>query len=503
MTKRTATIALLAASALQAAAAIAGDSTLQRLDAQRTSSRRLLTTMWANPAVMPLLDERSLSHVHAGTDWQRAGDAGAFDPQQGTGHTVWQFDAGSYMKHRSSTLWGHASYHNGTTRNVVWNESSDLATVYPYVLADSIGGSMKQERYSFSGGWADTFGRWHLGAQMGYDAGLYYRDVDPRPRNVTARLDARVGTGYQLTPSATVAAFVAFEKYKQTNEVTFFSDLGSRQLLHLTGLANHYSRFAGTGLNTYYKGHSWQAGANAVVGKRLWLAAVGTHQQLENIISDLNNLPMARVSHNALEAEAAAMPISRLTLVARASWARRVGRENVFADAQSGTYPQIASHDRYFANAFDASLQAQCDVPLSRVLLQALPQVAYEHSNQMHASSQSRTWANRLGGGATLRGTWNGGSTRLSAQVGADYSNATSHGMVLPAGTADTAPLLALERHLHELAIGSQVRSSAKVAASRMIAKGFAAHIELQWQHTAYAHSYKQDAITATVGVVF
>jgi hypothetical protein len=39
---------------------------------------------------------------------------------------------------------------------MLWNENADYDVIYPYVAADSIGGDMKFENYTFSGGYAKS-----------------------------------------------------------------------------------------------------------------------------------------------------------------------------------------------------------------------------------------------------------------------------------------------------------------------------------------------------------
>ncbi len=467
-------------------------------------NRRAMSLTWVNPAMKAYESGTSLNEVQGEFHWREDGSAGAIDPQQGTGETTWKFDASSYMKYKTSTLWGHASYENGTTRNVVWNETSDLSTVYPYVLADSVGGDMKLERYSFSGGWTDTYGRWDIGGTLGYSAGLYYRSVDPRPRNVTALLEASVGGGYHVNEEVLVSAMLGFEKYKQTNEVEFYSDLGSRRLIHLAGLASHYARFAGTGLETYYKGHTWHGGLNLTVGQRWWLSAVASRTSLEYVLSDLNNLPIVNITHNELNAEAAWFVRNDLAVVANACVARRVGTENIFGEPTSGVYDQIASHDRYFNNIFTATVQAQYTMPLGDVRLQVVPEVGYDHNNQYHNTLGNREYTNRLAGGAQVKALWSKGRHLFTVNAQARYSDCVDDGWDVTVTDDEMAPIATMEQHRHDLAAASQLYTRAGVSMTSRLPRGkVLLRASVQWQRTGYTDNYTQNEIAATVGVVF
>lgn len=105
----------------------------------------------------------------------------------------------------ASRIWGNAYYHNGERKNVQWNESADYELIYPYVMADTIGGDIKSETYFFEGGYAASHGRWTFGGEFSYRALLEYRDVDPRPRNSIADLQGKAGASYQFNKRYAVA----------------------------------------------------------------------------------------------------------------------------------------------------------------------------------------------------------------------------------------------------------------------------------------------------------
>ena len=71
--------------------------------------------------------------------------------QSGNGEKSIGFQADSYIRKKNYCLWGNALYRNGRVKNLKWNETSDWELLYPYLLADSVGGDLSKEIYSFTG----------------------------------------------------------------------------------------------------------------------------------------------------------------------------------------------------------------------------------------------------------------------------------------------------------------------------------------------------------------
>ncbi|MDE7508527.1 MAG: hypothetical protein K2M62_00225, partial [Muribaculaceae bacterium] len=214
---------------------------------------QIASLSYRNPAVNQWRMSKSLTTV--GGAYSSRADRNNPDPRDGTGDYDLQFKATTYTKYRTSTLWGEASYTNGKTSDAVWNETADRELLYPYLLADSIGGDLHHETYNFAGGYADHAGRWAWGAAISYVARQEYRAVDPRPRNVTGRLLLNAGAMLRVFRDYHVGLGLEMMKYNQSNEVTFKSEMGIDKIFHLTGLGSHYNRFAGEGLSTYYDGY--------------------------------------------------------------------------------------------------------------------------------------------------------------------------------------------------------------------------------------------------------
>ncbi len=110
--------------------------------------------------------DHAFTELKGQLDWRHEDEA--FDPAQGDGALSGMFRVESYLRLDSrSAVFAGADYTNGTQRNVRWNSTSDYRLLYPYILADSIGGDLKQEQYHFYGGYTRMDGRFNYGITAG------------------------------------------------------------------------------------------------------------------------------------------------------------------------------------------------------------------------------------------------------------------------------------------------------------------------------------------------
>lgn len=499
----TAAVALALCPAAMATSAPADSaSVLGRVAADGASAMRLVDLAFANPAMRPLQRGYSMSRVEGSYFSRTDGGRRAIDPQQGSGSRHWAFDADSYMKYKGSTLWGAASYRNGKDLDVRWNETSELPLVYPYLMADSIGGDIKKEIYSFSGGYASSSGRLGWGGAMGYTAGLYYRAVDPRPRNVTGNLHFSLGGTYRFG-GCTAGLMLGYTKYKQTNEVDFYSELGSRRLLHLTGPVSDYGRFAGDAADTYYNGNTFTLGLNLATARGLMFSAEAQHYALTNVLSSLNNLPMARAVHRQLRAEAAWVGRDGMGLAARLLVSRRAGTENVFGDASASVFPKIAERGNYFENRVEVSLRGMASWQLRSVRLTLTPAAGYSHRNQLYRDPRSRDMVNSLWGSADVCASWRTGRVQLTANAAAAYCGNVGGDLLLATARAELQPLAALVAARHAVLASNSWTASAGVRADVALTQAYALRLRVQWQRTAYVADAHTNRLTVAAGVVF
>ncbi|MBR1803827.1 MAG: hypothetical protein IJ775_02840 [Muribaculaceae bacterium] len=495
---------VMAATAAMALAQNSTDSTtLARIERENANVATLLQLAWNNPAVAQWQRPFSLSEVALSNHWRS--ESQPIESQLGDHALTWAFDADTYMKHRSSTLWGHATYNNGKTDGIRWNETSDVDVVYPYLMADSVtSAAMKTEIYSFAGGYADHRNRWHWGGEISYRAGLHYRNVDPRPRNVTARLHITAGSGIQVTTRYMAALAIGYEKYKQTNEVAFYSELGHDKIYHLTGLTNDYGRFAGAGDDTYYRGHKWTASLNwHPIDNRGFSAAVQFSQfTFDKVLKSLNKLPMTAVTHRQVRAEMGWLA-QQWAVRAWLDASRRVGHKNIFGDPAASVYPQIASLDMYHDNRFATGADARWTHQWSHTALTVMPAVGYRHHNTIYADPQSRWLVNEVTAAMRLQGSYRTGRTFSTLTVGGAWTDPTRSELML---TGTKSELAGLQRAIeHDFALTEHHHISWEAAACVDVAINhrFALRARIQWLYSRYTLGITAHQLHSSLALLF
>ena len=488
----------------QEADSVAG--VMRRVERNAKETERLLTQAWNNPAIMQLWRDYSISEVKVG--YTSRNENNVIDIQRGDKDNTLLFDARTYMKHRNSTLWGEAYYHNGRIKGINWNETSEPQVVQPYLLADSVGGTMNVERYSFMGGWARYDGKLAVGASMGYTAGLYYRNVDPRPRNVTANLDVQAGIGYNVWRDYVLAASLNYKKYKQTNNVAFYSELGNDKIFHLLGFANDYSRFAGTGIQTYYNGNRIGATLNfhPATGKGISASVEASRFTFNNVITQLNKLPLAHVGYNVIDAEMAWMS-QDWGVRAFVEASRRVGTENIFGDPAGSVYTCIGKLDMSFQNTFCASVDGVWQRAVAKSFTLALhPAIAYNHYNEIYVDPASSKQVNEMNYSVLAKGSaMIGRRTHLALSVAVNHISPTSSDLMMSEG--DVKPELAgLQRAVatnFQYLSGKRTTMLAALDVTVAINNKYALRGSAKWKHTHFVFSTHRDELDFSLGIVF
>ncbi|MDE7437233.1 MAG: hypothetical protein K2M93_01990 [Muribaculaceae bacterium] len=332
----------------------------------------LTESAWNNPALLSEKYESSLSSV-----------AGSF--YNSDKERFGEFKADSYMKLKSITISAHALYNNGAKHNVRFCENVDIDKIYPYLTYDAVGGNLNLERYAFGGEIGVKISdRWDAGGFISYNAGLFYRNVDPRPRIVTGDFKLGAGGAYSLNDNYKVGLYLNFDKYKQSCGITFMSELGASKIYHLTGLGSHYNRFAGLGNSTYYNGNSFGGAVTLLPSTEGIYANVSAHKGKMNLIlEDLNKLPMSKIDTRDLSIEAGYK--SKIWgVTAFTDILRKHGYENIFGDAASGQYPQIGTVAMHIINQNIYGVKGTVDLPIKRTVLSVTPAVGYSHYKELY-----------------------------------------------------------------------------------------------------------------------
>ncbi len=371
---------------------------VERAFVAASPDRELFKGCFANPAMRPFEIPVSISSIRA--SFASLSESSPIEIQRGDGFHSWNLNANTYIRHKSSTFWGNAGYSNGLQKSVQWNETSDADIIYPYFTADSIGGDLNFERYSFAGGYAERIGRFAVGASLSYNAGLYYRDIDPRPKNITGRLDAAVGGSYSIDRIGNIGIALSYRRYKQTNDIDFVSEMGKTKIYHLTGLGNHYQRFAGNGEEASFDGHRFGLSVQLYPATTTGAVASASVSRFtfKKILTGLNRLPLCRAWHNRIKLETGYKGESTSVLASFEAY-RRHGIENIFGDASSNIYPQIGELEMYADNSYTLALTAIREWPAASSCRIGLhPALAFSHRSTIYAEPASEQLLERING---------------------------------------------------------------------------------------------------------
>lgn len=348
---------------------------------------------WTNPALTAERYEHSLSQIavsYVGASSERYG----------------RFEATTYLKRGRLTLQAVAGYDNGALFNLTKCENADPEIVYPYWTYDTIGGNQNLERYEFGGSVGVSLGKgWSVGANGHYLAGLYYRNRDPRPRNVSGIFNIGIG-GSRRVGNYTIGVSASYRRYKQTCEIDFKSELGAATIYHLTGLGTHYARFAGLGEDSYYHGNQWGLSATLLPDSAgFYLHIDGKTEKIVHVLTDLNKLPMANIRNKKAEA-ALGYRSTEWGVILYGEAERRHGYENIFGDAISNQYPQIGSLLMHIVNWQTVGLRGAWRKGVRRVTISVTANAAYSHFKEQHREPYLKAGGKSWHFGAEVLSMW-------------------------------------------------------------------------------------------------
>lgn len=331
----------------------AADSTavIQRIAVNEYADReRLFSAVYDNTSHRGYRYSHSLTNV--GMDFLYNTQKEAVIPQEGSGYVGGDVAVSSFQLFNKGAVWGGASYTRGKIYNMQFNETSDYMRLAPYVMADSVGGDLSTQSYKISGGFNVRLPhKFDIAAEAAYRATIEARRVDPRPKNIVSDLNVKVATSYGISDSMRIGVHVGAGIYNQSNILKFYSEKGTPNVVHLTGLGNRYVRFDGSNTSTVYNGYSAEAGAALLSLKAGWNSSVNyRYSSYTNIISTLNNLPMSESREHAAYADLSyhfIMGKDFSTVGLQGGYVNRAGVENIFGDAADNIYPLIGSIRQY------------------------------------------------------------------------------------------------------------------------------------------------------------
>lgn len=314
-------------------------------------------------------------------------------PQLGNGHNEMEFRAETSMiPDKNTAVSGGASYIRGRKHNVIWNTTSDYMLLYPHVMADSVGGHLEKEQYSFYGKIAKRKKDFIYGIECSYRALHEYRQVDPRPSNIVSDFSFGGAAGIVMQTHA-VSISGRYRKYHQSQDVDFADQKGANTTeFFFTGLGSHFKRFAGASAfsDTRYrgKGASLSILIEPVSGEG---AAAGLLYSWLNTTRHLRNQNEAPVTELSIQNLSALISYNKNTgnklafrAEARGGYELRQGTENIIDNVATGSFRNLLGMTMYRNHKLKTVIKGSLEYNSGYGLISFTPSLGMDYSYAYH-----------------------------------------------------------------------------------------------------------------------
>ncbi|MGX5820907.1 DUF6850 family outer membrane beta-barrel protein [Chitinophaga lutea] len=398
--------------------AAAQDSTQARLREQTSPQTVVRDEVYASPALRAYQRQYKYASLYAAF---RKSEQDLYLQQEGSGRQTFAIRAEAWQRPNAAlTLWGKAGYASETIYNVRFNEAGDYHLVYPYVIADSVGGDMKSETYTFSGGIAKQAGLYQLGLEAAFRGTQSYRDRDPRPKNISSEIDLRLGVSRPLGQAYLLALDLSGKLYGQKSELNFVSDLGTPFYYHDAGLGVYNDLLSVKYRSSFYKGRGYGVDLQlAPAGQKGWFAGIGIRQFNNDKQVDKDVPVVGAINEQRVDARTGYLyNDGRRSFSAelRGTSLKRKGTEAKFRLPDNGSFIQKISEDvRYMHDYSGASFRAVYGRIGGALDWFAGLEAGYDDNLQRYVQPDRKMAYSQVKGGAdiTLRKAF--GKTLLSA----------------------------------------------------------------------------------------
>ena len=491
------------------AAAVQADSLplFRRAMLDASPAAALPAAVLRNPAAMWYRQGFSLSELSIGYEDSRRGTAAL--AQDGNGYGGFGFAARSFvLTGPKGRAFGGAGYTNGTRRDVRWSETADFALLYPYVTADSVGGSLSSETYRFSGGYAHTTGEWTWAAWLDYRALLEYREVDPRPRNVVSDLQGSLAAARNVGSEYRLSLAVRGRKYGQRGDIAFYNETYQASVYHLTGLGMDYVRFAGVQTSANYSG--WGAGGSVDLfpaSRNGFSASVEyDYFTFRKEMTGMNNLPLVSVADHSASATAAYNGrADRVAwgVTAEGGYRKRNGTEHIFGDPAGNIYPEIGTSEGYSDRIVNGTVSGFVgSLPAAHTVWWVKPSVSWFDFRSEYPSALRRMSFSRWQAGMDAAAICAWEQWMLQAEVGLSRSGRRSGELALPEADFSTSRIRTLEANYRYLT-DDFTRLRLGIRVSRRIGGERAIFAQGGWTHDWFSACGTADGWSVSLGFAF
>ncbi|TAJ08654.1 hypothetical protein DMA11_21065 [Marinilabiliaceae bacterium JC017] len=214
-------------------------------------------SQWRNPALRYFYPVHTYGDVSV--SWQQRHEKEIYDVPNGNKESVFDFNAHSFRKGEKYVVYGSAGYQYGVNKNIKWNNIADYQMLYPYLVADTIGGTAYREQYCFNGGYVRGWGKLTAGIYGDYRTRIEYRKLDPRPKSKVSDLLITLGLSVPVSKGHRLGVNADYSSYQQSHSIRVYRPGGSAKLFYLRGFGISDESFStmlsdnGSECNTYEK----------------------------------------------------------------------------------------------------------------------------------------------------------------------------------------------------------------------------------------------------------
>ena len=469
--------------------------------------RNFKVAAFANPAAKFFQQDYSLTSLYFNGISEDASDFKI--APMGKANSFWSIKAESQLKlDKNNLVWGEASYTNGKRKDVNWNETSDFELLYPYVMGDDYVGDLKYEEYFLDGGYAGYFNNWTFGAKLCYRARCEYRQVDPRPNNVVADLKAQLAVGYTFGKYNLSLALQA-GKYKQTNDLKYFNELGASKEYHLTGIGNEFVRFSGACNDVFYKGHNFGASLEFVPTtlKGFSASVLFDKFSFDKILSSLNKLALNHLYENKIQTEIAWTNQSAMNadygVKLDFTYAKRIGNDNMFGDATGNVYPQIGTTLMFDNKKLNGRISGFYEQTINHnIPLGISPFIGYQNYTSLHTSSNNEFNCSNLFVGTGLKAAYIKGRNLFQIKIDASYRIGTSTELIVAEDEVCHASMLKMLNHTADYLKANETNTNISLRYQiKLRPKTLSYFIEASWGHRFYLNNQNDNQYIVTTGI--
>ena len=275
-----------------------------------------------------------------------------------------------------SRVFGEASYRWEDCKQTKGVDNADYRITAPYWTMDTLGGDMRRETYAFYGGYRMLKNHivWHAALQ--FRAEQSYRMRDPRAKNKVTDLRVELSIGYQWQRYA-LSLMAYGGRYKQNNEIRFYSELGETTVYHMTNDTEPYARFSNSNKVSYYSGYRAGAGIQVLPTTGFMAGVQYDWFRFTKELTINTQVPINAMQTHTLSAQFGYVA-QRWRVSAWAAWELKQGQQYLYGDNADNYYQLLLIASNYRKQSVLAKVNGDYRLPLPIGNLLFVGAVAYD-----------------------------------------------------------------------------------------------------------------------------